>query len=588
MATSDKPKKFQFEAIHITVALIVLLAIIISVVTYIIQRKQQNTATSYQTSYNTKLVNDTSSPNLPSVKAYQEQINNTLQASPPILQVDNPTDQQTNAYDILAADEQLAELTQSPEGATYRMQVMQSYALPANQANGDAAACASDTCYRLDIYNFTNNQTVVAVIDLSAGQVLQLQATKTQPTLPDSLTKLAEDITNNNPAVKASLGDAFHDAVISSGMKTSLQQTVCENSKHLCVAPTYVLPKDKSALWAIVDLTDLKVVGTAWSEWTGDQPPPLTEGQLASNTVQNNICGKVLSDQRGDWQFDYTLTGSDGLEIRNVRYKGQQVIDSAKNPDWHVSYSGKDGFGYSDATGCPSFSTAAVVPSQLPSISVGQNGQVVLQVDFRSRQWPLPCNYYYQQRYEMNTDGSFRPVVASLGRGCGNDGTYRPVTRIQLPATVSDIKRNNKTLNNETWWQPTGCAENSSCSALSFNQNGTIYDVVPANGQFQDGGRGDKPYIYLSSVDSKKLEGQDDILTMGSCCNTDYHQGPEVFVNSEPLAGKPVALWYVAQLKNDDTPGGEYCWASSDIANGRYETHSYPCPSGPLLKPRGN
>jgi len=577
----------KLEPIHITVGLVVILAIIVAAVTYIIHRQQLNTSTTRLQTYTTRLVNDTQSASLPGVQTYQAQIASTLQATPPIMQVDQPTAEQAAAFDVLANDSRLPDITHDENGNAYRLQVMQSYKLPDSQANGNAAACAADSCYRLDIYNFTNNQTVLAVADLTSQQLLELQATDTQPTLPDSLTKLAEEIVNHNPAVSAALGKAFHEPVISSAMKTSLQRTVCENSRHLCVAPTYVLPSEKSALWAIVDLTDLKLVGTAWSEWNGTPPPPLTEGQLASNTVQHDICGKVLSDQRGDWQFDYTLTGSDGLEIRNVRYKGQQVIDSAKNTDWHVNYSGADGFGYSDAVGCPSFSTAAVVPSQLPSVAVGDNGQVVLQVDFKSRQWPLPCNYYYQQRFEMNADGSFRPVVASLGRGCGNDGTYRPVTRIQLPATITDIKRGAKTLTNEAWWQPIGCPEGTSCTALSYNQNGTVYDVIPGNGQFGDGGRGDTPYIYLSSVDQGKLEGQEDVLTMGSCCNTDYRQGPETFVNNERLAGKPVALWYVAQLKNDDTPGAEYCWASSDVTNGRYETHAYPCPSGPLLKPRG-
>lgn len=579
-------RRIKLQPLHWTVGLIVVLAIIVAVVTYIVHRQQMNTATTAMRSYTTQLVDDTQSANLDSVKTYMAAVDATLQAAPPIMQVTSPTDQQTAAFDILAADSRLSGYTQDSNGSAYRLQIMQSYTLPDNQANGQAAACAADSCYRLDIYNFTTNQTIVAITDLSTGQLLQIQATDTQPTLPDSLTKLAEDIVGHNQAVKDALGKAFHEPVMSSAMKTSLQRTVCENSQHLCVAPTYVLPAEKSALWAIVDLTDLKVVGTAWSEWNGSPPPPLTEGQLASNTVQNDICGKVLSDQRGDWAFDYTLTGSDGLEIRNVRYKGQQVIDSAKNTDWHVNYSGTDGFGYSDAVGCPSFSTAAVVPSQLPSVTVGANGQVVLQVDFKSRQWPQPCNYYYQQRFEMNSDGSFRPVVASLGRGCGNDGTYRPVTRIQLPATVTDIKRGTTNLTKEAWWQPIGCPGGTSCTALSYNQNGTVYDVIPGNGQFGDGGRGDNPYIYLSTVEPGKLEGQEDTLTMGSCCNTDYRQGPEAFVNNELLANKPVALWYVAQLKNDDTPGAEYCWANSDVTNGRYETHAYPCPSGPLLKPR--
>ncbi|WP_206685550.1 hypothetical protein, partial [Escherichia coli] len=40
------------------------------------------------------------------------------------------------------------------------------------------------------------------------------------------------------------------------------------------------------------------------------------------------------------------------------------------------------------------------------------------------------CNYSYSQRYFFYTDGRFRMSCASIGRGCGNNGTYRPVFRI--------------------------------------------------------------------------------------------------------------------------------------------------------------
>src|SRR5690606_10630446 len=49
---------------------------------------------------------------------------------------------------------------------------------------------------------------------------------------------------------------------------------------------------------------------------------------------------------------------------------------------------------------------------------------------YRSDAWPSPCNYQYFQRYEFYDDGRFRTAAASIGRGCGNDGTYRPVFRI--------------------------------------------------------------------------------------------------------------------------------------------------------------
>ena len=51
------------------------------------------------------------------------------------------------------------------------------------------------------------------------------------------------------------------------------------------------------------------------------------------------------------------------VEIYDVRFNGIPVLTSAKLVEWHVSYSEREGFGYSDAVGCPNF---AVLVSRLP------------------------------------------------------------------------------------------------------------------------------------------------------------------------------------------------------------------------------
>ena len=137
-----------------------------------------------------------------------------------------------------------------------------------------------------------------------------------------------------------------------------------------------------------------------------------------------------------DWKMDYNITSSDGLKVSNVFYKGEPIIKDAKLVDWHVNYSNTDGFGYSDAVGCPYFSTAAVIaiepPQILPIIENGVEVGCILQQNFYSEGWPLPCNYNYCQKFEFYNDGRFRVACASLGRGCGNNGTYRPVIRVSF------------------------------------------------------------------------------------------------------------------------------------------------------------
>ena len=83
-------------------------------------------------------------------------------------------------------------------------------------------------------------------------------------------------------------------------------------------------------------------------------------------------------------------------------------------------------------------------------------------------------------------------------------------------------------------------------------------------------GRGDNAYLYATKFHADIDEGESDLSTLGPCCNTDYHQGPEKFIepNPEPLGNTGLVLWYVSQLKNEDTPGHEYCWAQSVVQDG--------------------
>jgi len=54
---------------------------------------------------------------------------------------------------------------------------------------------------------------------------------------------------------------------------------------------------------------------------------------------------------------------------------------------------------------------------------------------------------------------------------------------------------------------------------------------------------------------------------------------PENIVNTD------IVVWYVPQMKNDDTKGHEYCWAESYLENGVYKTKVYPCMCGPMFVP---
>ena len=82
-------------------------------------------------------------------------------------------------------------------------------------------------------------------------------------------------------------------------------------------------------------------------------------------------------------------------------------------------------------------------------------------------------------------------------------------------------------------------------------------------------------------------EGDADLITIGTCCNTDYKQGPEKFIEPTPevIQNADLVIWYVAQMKNDNTPGKEYCWADAVVEQGFVINKTWPCYFGPMFVP---
>lgn len=459
---------------------------------------------------------------------------------------------------------------------------------------GDLDLPASSNTYKIEVYNFARNAAIIAFADLDQNRIISVrQLMQSQPDIPHSLKKLAVSIAVNAKEVKEALGFTPNEAAAQmASTKTSLNKTKCERSRHLCVAPTFV--KDDKALWVIVDLTDLAVAGIRWTNTGTTGPSLITERKLQDEKITTCFCEQENKLIKNNWELNYHLTSSDGLEITQVSFKNVPVLKSAKLVDWHVSYSTRDGFGYSDAVGCPVFSQAAVVANKAPRVAElkDENNNSVgftLEQTYFTQGWPEPCNYNYVQRYEFYNDGRFRVAAASIGRGCGNDGTYRPVFRIAFreAAAISEWKNNG-------WEQWTNEKWNVQDITTRYSPEGFLFDISsgnyqyfmePGRGQFNDKGRGDFAYTYVSK--EKEDEGRDNLITIGPCCNADYRQGPEKFIepNPESLVNSELVLWYVPQLKNDDRVGKEYCWAESVLQNGVFVAKTYPCFGGPLFVP---
>ncbi len=528
------------------------------------------------------------------VATRQAQVQTALKQGQVIPLVGLDTDRDL-AQQLALRDPRFTQSIHAPGGNTLRAQVFGVVPLRASDFNGPAAICRSAKCYRVELYNYATNQEIAAVVDLDGQRVLAITTyDNTQPDPPQALVDLAVDIAKNSPQVQHELGYTPENAqAMMANTKTSLKTSACERSLHYCLAPTF--KQGDRALWAIVDLTDNVLVGTRWTNLGALSGPVITERGLQNDVVAVNYCDKENSLTQGDWTMDYILTSSDGLRISNVKYKTAAVLNSAKLVDWHVSYSTADQFGYSDAIGCPVFSQAAVVafggPQVLDLMQDGKRVGFVLVQDFFSEFWPLQCNYYYQQRFEFHDDGSFRVIAANLGRGCGTEGTYRPVTRIEWaqPYSFAEWANGNwKAWDNEQWKQGNDVTPNDAGFTFRLiNPQGAGYYMEQGRAAFSPYDRGDNSLIFVTRDHDDRDEGKSDLPTIGPCCNTDFKQGPEKFLNDESIANAPLVLWYVAQLKNDNTPGKQFCWADVTLQNGVFAPHPYPCYSGPYFVPFG-
>jgi len=469
-------------------------------------------------------------------------------------------------------------------------------------------------CIAVEMYVFPTDTTVRALVDSATSSVHTVRVYHEQhPEINKRLKRVAQALASSSPEVREVLGSVprKRDATMAN-VRTSLRNSVCEYAHHLCVAPTFLDYTANRATWAIVDLAELRVIGVRQTA-LGENPLPavVSERALRDEYIYTTYCQTVQELSRNGWHVRYRITPSDGLEIVDVRFGDRTVLNSAKVVDWHVAYARDYGsthnindssddspypFGYSDAMGCPLFSTSAVVAFDAPYVEeIMHEGVVVgfaLIQDFRNPAWPLACNYRYENRYEFYQDGSVRITAANYGRGCGDDGWYRPVFRIdpalgarqRIERVASDGSYRAVSTEEHFAQFEAPHAEDGALLRI-IGENGT-YAFIPNRGQLEAGMAPDNAYMYISRDHEDRDEGREDLLTIGSCCRDDIQQGPEIFIrDKESLSDASVILWYVPQIKNSSTPSQEYCWARSVIHEGSRKVETFPCRVGPLLKP---
>lgn len=483
-------------------------------------------------------------------------------------------DDQRVAQEAALADSRVLALTDGRRTEVFGVLDLRGEHTPAS------VECATTKCYQVEIYNFDENAAVIAIVNPASGVVLDVFGQPgIQPGINKRLADLATQIAMNDPEVIEILGYKPTKTDMAP-VQGGLQGSSCDGG-HLCAAPSFRV--GDRLLWAVVDLTEEKLAGLNWT----DLGPESAETSAPFIPLGCTTPGTV---NRDGWSLSYNVTGGDGLRVHGVSFNGVTVANSIKLMEWHARYSG--GSGFVDSIGCGGGGGFQIFPfgqTQVLDLTDNLSGRLevigfeVVQ-DFRMSSWGASCNYRYEQRIQFFNDGRFRVVAGAYGKGCGTTAVYRPVVRMDVDVTATGGQSfatwdgSNWVANPTEFWQLQAAPYTDNDYKWRItHSSGRGYYLEPGQGQFNDEGRGDNGYIYVSQ--HKPSEGDTDLGLMGSCCITDHQQGPHNFLNSESIANQNLVIWYVPQMVTDVTPGNYYCWTVTT-------SETYPCFAGPMFIPK--
>jgi PKD repeat protein len=490
----------------------------------------------------------------------------------PLEDVNNP--QRQLAQELALADARVLHHTSGSRTEVFSIRQMHGQHTPDNHA------CETAVCYQVEIYNFDRNATITAIVDVNAATVRDVfTLDNSQPGINKRLSDLAIGLASNDSRVVEALGYRPYQAGVAPVI-ADRPGTSCDGS-HLCAGLVY--HETERVLWVIIDLTLEEVVFVEWAE-TAPAPPRAAPPFVAQS------CPEPGSVERDGWSLSYHTSNWDGLRVHDVSYNGMPVVNNIKLAQWNVRYSSSSGF--RDVTGCNSggggYHIYPYGETQVEDLLDDENnviGFVVIQ-DFRMSNWGNNCNYRYEQHMQFFNDGRFRVVSAAFGRGCQQNGTYRPLVRIDI--AIDGSANNNVATWGGTDWQPhqtefwqlqDGPYTDEGYKWLVYNENGIAYYIEPGQGQFEGSPEPDNAYVYV--VKHHVNEGDFDLPVMGSCCNDDHQQGPHNFVDGESIENENLVIWYVPAMPKNGASPPYSCWTVSGEPN----PETYPCFSGPMFVP---
>jgi hypothetical protein len=244
---------------------------------------------------------------IPEVQSYLNDLHNIIQQGQAILPLqDNELDSEGQiAQYILLKDPQFLKDTKQDGKPLHNDMMSIRPAIISVLSQEEQLICNNHVCYQAEKYNFVSNATTRAIVDIDDKRVLSVKHyPNMQPDISLRLTHIAQQIAINAPEVKAELDYTPAIKELSmANVRAALKESPCENSEHLCVAPTFADHKNEQALWAIIDLTELKLAAAKWAGLGKTTTPAcISERSLQNRVLMKDYCQKdtLLKKMVGD------------------------------------------------------------------------------------------------------------------------------------------------------------------------------------------------------------------------------------------------------------------------------------------------
>lgn len=412
------------------------------------------------------------------------------------------------------------------------------------------AGCAGMNCAYVTFYNYTDDGTIEAIVNLDRDEVISHWANAdARPGGSSEVLPKVIEIAAADPQVRSILGEnigAVDPLMIP--MSGWLADDACRN--EWCVDLTFQDPAGTGRIYHVfVNLEQEVVARTFYTRAREDRSD-------AKPLAQRNAFTDGCHEQYG-WNVCWEMTANDGINFRDATYNGRLVFSSAKIGQieaWYPSWPG----GYRDEIGF----AATVPPFGGTEINDLEDGFEIRQLFTEFTRWPnCICCYRYEQTLRYYADGRLELIFVSHGPGCDDVSIYRPFWRVDLDLDGPD--------GDEVWlfedaqWQE---------MTQEFETYPVVEDLSP-EGQKLATFDGDLHYrwsmertdplgldeAYFFLLQWGELEGEGPITTGPG----DTFIPPRLWIDGEPLSGENIVLWYVPLL-NTKKGGPWWCMPDPD------------------------